>query len=36
MRHFQDEVPKHYFESVKHQIKPIARLVEEDVDEKAG
>ena len=35
MRHFQDEVPKHYLDSVKQQIKRIARLVEEDADEKA-
>ena len=34
MRHFQDEVPKHYLESVKQQIKSIARLVEEDAMKK--
>ena len=28
-------MPQHYFESVKQQIKRIARLVEEDADEKA-
>ena len=32
MIHFQDEVPQHYLEQ---QIKRIARLVEEDADEKA-
>ena len=35
MRHFKDEVAKHYLESVKQQIKRIARLVEEDANEKA-
>ena len=35
MRHFQDEVPKHYLDSVKQQIKRIARLVEDDADGKA-
>ena len=35
MIHFQDEVPQHYLESVKQQIKRIARSVEEDADEKA-
>ena len=35
IRHFQDDVPKHYLESVKQQIKRIARLVEEDADQKA-
>ena len=35
MRNFQEEVPKHYLESVKQQIKRIARLVEENADEKA-
>ena len=28
-------MPQHYLESVKQQIKSIARLVEEDADEKA-
>ena len=37
MRNFQEEeVPKHYLESVKQQIKRIARFVEEDADEKAS
>ena len=35
MIHFQDEVPQHYLESVKQQIKRIDRSVEEDADEKA-
>ena len=35
MRHIQEEVPKHYLESVKQQIKHFAQLVEEDADEKA-
>ena len=36
MRNFQDEVPKHYLETVRQQIKRVARLVEEDADEKAA
>ena len=35
LRHFQDEVPKHYLESVKQQIKCIPRSVGEDAAEKA-
>ena len=35
LRHFQDEVPKHYLESVKQQINRMAKLVEEDAAEKA-
>ena len=33
LRHFQDEVPKHYLESVKQQINRMAQLVEEDAAE---